>query len=73
MAKPNWEFFNRLFLLDSQLIAPCAYMPEKVMLDHVPSYVFHKSVIIQPQGYIKYVYYVQMCKFLYSSHTYAIN
>lgn len=30
-------------------------MPEKVILDHVPSYVFHKSVIIQPKGYIKYV------------------
>lgn len=36
-------------------IAPCAYMPEKVVLDHIPSYVFHKSVLIQPQGYIKCV------------------
>lgn len=41
-------------LFNSISIAPCAYMPENVCLDHIPSYVFHKSVI-QPQGYIKYV------------------
>lgn len=34
-------------------LAPGAYMP--VILDHVPTYVYPKSVIIQPKGYIKYV------------------
>lgn len=38
-------------------LAPCAYMPENVVLDHVPSYVFHKS-FIQTRGYIKCVYFV---------------
>lgn len=42
--------FLRVFFL-----APCAYMPEKVILDHIPTYLIPKPIIIQPQGYIKYV------------------
>lgn len=53
LCQANSEDIN--FQYSYQFIGPFAYMPEKVALDHVPSYVFHKSVIIQPQGYIKYV------------------
>lgn len=42
-------------------------MKEKVNLDHVPTYVFPKSVIIQPKGYIKYVWIVQYALFTIES------
>lgn len=54
------------FFHSKQFLAPGAYMP--VILDHVPTYVYPKSVIIQPKGYIKYVIIVHTCSNLNASY-----
>lgn len=53
-------------------LAPCAYMPENVVLDHIPSYVFHKSVIIQPQGYIKCVWLQEFASYIYILYNFYV-
>lgn len=51
--KKSRKHTHKIYISFETFLAPGAYMP--VILDHVPTYVYPKSVIIQPKGYIKYV------------------